>query len=159
MSNRTNSPWLWLPIALIVGVVLMFAMVPVIARTAAIAAPASFFAWFKGHGLSLLAPLAWETFVVFGLSILLPAVVALLVLFRWLPKHRVAVAACLAIGVLLSQCVLMPLYFRQPFISPLAIPWWQHGLLASLLLAFGVALGLSRLSRVTTSSSGRIGAA
>ena len=154
MSNRSRSLWLSLSVALLVGAALAFAMVPFIARTAAIVAPASLFAWFKGHGLLPLALFTWDTLVVFGLSVALPVAGSLVLLFRLFPNHRIALAICMGVGVLLSAYWFAPLYFGQQSISPFAMPWWQQGLVASLLLAFCIALGLSRMFRITIRSSG-----
>jgi hypothetical protein len=155
MSNRSHFLWLWLVVAFIVGTVLAFVMVPVLARTAAIAAPANLFAWFKGHGLPPLALFSWDALVVYGLSIALPAAALLVLLFRLFQSHRIALAACLGIGVLSSLYLLVPLYSGVASVSPFILPWWQQGLVASLLLAFGIALGVSRIFRITIRSSGR----
>lgn len=155
MSNRSHSLWLWLLVAFTVGAVLAFAMVPVLARTAAIAAPANFFAWFKGHGLLPLALISWDTFVVYGLSIALPTAVVLLLLSHLFPSHHIALGACLGSGVLSSLYLLVPLYFGAASVSPFILPWWQQGLVASLLLAFGSALGISHIFRITIRPSGR----
>jgi len=45
--------------------------------------------------------------------------------------------------------VLVPLYLGQASVPPFTLPWWQQGLLTSLLLAFGIALGISRMFRTT----------
>ena len=141
--------WFWLLVAFIVGAVLALLMVPVLARTAAIAAPASLFAWFKGHGLLSLALFSWAALVVYGLSIALPAAVALVLLFCLYQRHHTASAASLGFGVLFSLYILVPLYSGQPSGFPPIFQWWQHGLLASLLLASGIALGVSQVFRIT----------
>ncbi|MBS0582339.1 MAG: hypothetical protein JSS42_04475 [Proteobacteria bacterium] len=156
MPNHSRSLWLALSVSLVVGAALAFAMVPVLARTAAIAAPPSLFAWFKGHNLLPLALLSWDTLVVFGLSIALPVAGSLVLLFRLFPTYRSALATCLGVGVLLSAYLFEPLYFGQQSISPFAMPWWQQGLVVSLLLAFCIALGVSRMFRITIRSSGRL---
>lgn len=155
MSNRPHSFWLWLLVAFLGGAVLAFAMVPVIARTAAIPAPTDFFAWSKDHGLLPLALISWDSLVTYGLSIGLPMATLLVLFFRFFPGHRIALAACLSIGVLSSLYFLVPLYFGQASVSPFILPWWQQGLVASLLLAFGAALGVSRIFRITVHPSGR----
>jgi len=156
MSRHPRSLWLSLPVSFIVGVVLAFAMVQVLARTSAISAPANLFAWFKGHGLLPLALLAWDTLVVYGLSIALPVAISLVLLFRLFPRHRLVLATCLGIGVLSSLYGFVPFYFGQASVSPFILPWWQQGLVASLLLAFGITLGVSRMFRITIRSSGRL---
>ena len=144
-----------MPLALVVGATLAFAMVPVIARTAAIAAPAVVFAWFKDRDLLPLALLLWDSLVVYGLSITLPVAVSLVLLFRLFPGNRVALASCVGIGVFSSLHWFVPLYFGQPSASLFILPWWQQGLVASLMLAFGIALGASRMFRITIRPSGR----
>lgn len=155
MSNRPHSFWLWLSVAFIVGAALAFAMVPVLARTTAIATPAGLFSWFNGHGLLPLALLSWDAVVVYGLSIALPAAAALLLLYRLFPSHRFVLAACLGGGVLSSLYLLVPLYFDGTSVSPFMLPWWQQGLIVSLLLALGFALGVSRIFRMTVRPGGR----
>jgi hypothetical protein len=154
MSKRPRSLLLRLPVAFVAGIVLAFAMVQVLARTAAISAPANLFAWFKGHGLLPLVLFAWDTLVVYGLSIALPVAVCFVLVFRLFPSHRIALAASLGIGVLSSLFWFVPLYFGQASVSPFILPWWQQGLVASLLLAFCIALGVSRMFRITIRSSG-----
>jgi len=132
-------------VAFVVGVVLAIAMVKVLARTAAISAPVYFFAWFKAHRLMPLALLAWDTLVVYGLSIGLSGAVVSVMLFRIFPSHRIALALCLCIGVLSSLYWLVPRYLDETSVSLFTLPWWQQGLVASLLLAFGIAFGISRL--------------
>jgi hypothetical protein len=144
MSHRACSLWLWLSLAFLTGAVLAFVMVPVAAHTAAIAAPASLFGWFKSHGLLPLALFSWATLVVYGLSIALPAAASLLLLFRLPQRHHPALAASLGLGVLFSAYVLVPLYSHDVGVSPFILPWWQHGLVASLLLGFNIAVGASR---------------
>ena len=155
MSNRLHSLWLWSSVAFIVGVALAFAMVPVLARTTAMAAPAGLFSWFNGHGLLPLALLSWNAVVVYGLSIALPAAIALLLLYRLFPGHRLALAVCLGGGVLLSLYLLVPHYFDGASVSPFMLPWWQQGLVVALLLAFGCAPGVSRIFRMAIRPGGR----
>lgn len=155
MPNRPSSSWLWLLLAFTLGAALVFTMVPVLARTAAIAAPANLFTWSKGHGLLPLARLSWDTFIVYGLSIALPAAAALLAFFRLVPAHRIAVAGCLGSGILFSVHFAVPLYYGEPTMFSLNLPWWQHGLVVSLLFAFGLAIGLSRIFRIASRPGGR----
>lgn len=155
MSSRPRSLWLWLSVAFIVGVALAFAMVPVLARMSAIAAPAGVFSWFNRHGLLPLALLSWDAVVVYGLSIALPAAGALLLLFRLFPGQRLALAVCMGGGVLASLYLFVPHYFGGASASPFMLPWWQQGLVVSLLLAFGAAPGVSRIFRMTVRPDGR----
>ena len=152
MPNRSIT----LLLAFVLGCALAFALVPVTARTAAIVAPKELFLWFRGHGLLPLALFTWDTIVVHGLSIAVPAAVALVLFFRWSSANRTALALCLSAGVLLSAYWLVPYSFGAQAISPLSLPWWQHGLVAALAIAFGIAIGVSRLFRITIRSSGRL---
>lgn len=143
MFNRTTSRWFWLPVAFIVGVGMAFAMVPLIAHTMAIVAPANVFAWSMEHAALEFALFAWDTLVVYGLGIALPCVAVLLLLFRLSRNNSMAMAACLGVGVVLAIYVLVPLALGQARISPFTFPWWQHGLIASLLLATAAAMAVS----------------
>jgi hypothetical protein len=155
MSNRPHSLWLWLSVAFIAGVAVAFAMVPMLARTMAIAAPAGLFSWFNGHGLLPLALLSWDAVVVYGPSIALPAAVILLLLYRMFSDHRLALTMCLGAGVLSSRYWLAPHYFGGASVSPFMLPWWQQGLVVALVLALGFALGVSRIFQMTVRPGGR----
>lgn len=103
MFNREYAKGSWLLVGFIVGAAMALVMVPVIARTAALAAPASLFAWFTGHGLAGVGSFLWSVLVVYGLSIALPAAALLLVLFRLSPSGRTALGMWLGIGVLFRR--------------------------------------------------------
>lgn len=145
MLDQTRSSRLWLLLTFIVGAVLAFALVPILGRSSAIVAPASMFVWMQGHGLQALAAFLWDVLVVYGLGVALPVIVTLLVIFRTTRTHHIAIAACLALGVLVSVYLLYPLEFGQHSVSLFELQWWQQGLMASLLLACAIALGIDRL--------------
>lgn len=157
MAKPSNAIWSSLRVGFVLGTVLAIVLVPVLARTNAIAAPPALFAWFKGNGLLPLELFSWDVLVVYGLSIALPAIVSLVLLFRFFSSHRIVSAASFSIAVLVSLYLFVPLYFGQPGVSPFGLPWWQHGLVVALLLAFGLALGVSRIFRISNRPSGRDG--
>ena len=144
MNERAHSQWFWSLIAFAVGAALALMMVPLVARTAAVVAPEGVFAWFVGHQLATLGIFLWDVLIVFGLSIALPAAVTLLGLMRLAHGHGAAMGACMGAGILFSLYVVAPLLLGQPMLSPANLWWWQQGLPASLLLAFGLALGVAR---------------
>lgn len=155
MEKHSHSFWLSLLVPWMLGAVSAFAMVQVLAVTAAIPAPPELFAWFKHHGMLRLALLGWDTLVVSGLSIALPAVAALLLLLRRFPRHRIAATLSLVTGVLLSIYFLVPIRFGETAASPFVLPWWQQGPAVSLLLASGIALGLSRRFAINARTENR----
>lgn len=144
MNERAYSFRLWGLIAFAAGAVLALVMVPLVARMAAVVAPASVFAWFASHQLATLGIFLWDVLIVFGLSIALPAAVLLLVLIRRAHGHGAIMGAYMGAGIFFSLYVTAPLLSGQAMLSPANLAWWQQGLIASLLLAFGLALGVAR---------------
>lgn len=144
MQADARSRFVRLSSAFVLGSVVAFAAVPWLARTSAIAGPRSVSGFAVNHGLRPLWLLAWNTFVVYGLGIALPLMLAWWLLMRRVPHDRMMSALALAIGALVALYVLVPVGFGEALLSPLGLPWWQHGLELSLLLVLGIELVLSR---------------
>ena len=75
----SGSRWVQAVVCLVLGVAVGIAAVFALARTAAIAAPAGLFAWFKQAGSIEAGVFSWDLLVTYGLGVGLPAfIVALL---------------------------------------------------------------------------------
>ena len=96
--SRLASPTV---LALLGGVILAFASIPLLGFTSAIAAPTSLFGWLRSHGLQSLGLLLWQATVVFGLGIGVGLAALLTLLWRASPEARVRTGAC-AVGALLA---------------------------------------------------------
>ena len=64
-------------IAVLLGIAVAFAFVPLLGISSAVAAPKQVFVWAKSNGLLEPTLFAWETLVVGGLGIALPTLVAM----------------------------------------------------------------------------------
>lgn len=155
MNRLVRSLWIFVPFALLTGIAVAFVVTPLLARTAAIAAPSTLFVGSKAHDVLPWSLLAWDTAVVCGSAISLPVALCLLLLFHGMPSRRAVAATCVSLGVLLSFYVLAPLRHGEPLMSPLTLPWWQHGLELSLLAAVALAFGASQMVRIAIHSSRR----
>jgi len=144
MARTGRERWMVPTLAVVMGAAGVVVLVPLLARTSAIAAPHAGFAWTHAHGLAPWSLLAWDTLVVFGLAVALPLTVSWLVLFSRARFSAPASLGCVVLGALLGFYVLVPWMDGAAASSPLALPWWQHGLECSLLLVGTAGLLASR---------------
>lgn len=115
--------------------------------SAAIAAPSTYFAWFKAHGVLPLGRMLWDLVVVGGLGLGLPAFVAASAAMRLGTADLVA-GLLFALAALAFSLVLLPwlhegVRFTRALAS-VARPWWSYGVELSLLLATLAALAATR---------------
>ena len=126
----------------LLGVAAVFAAVPLLGYSMAIAAPAGLLEWVRDTASSELAAFTWDLFVVSGPTVGLLVFVAALAL-RWI-YHRPggASALLLGLGALVALYFLVPLAFGGPVARP--VPWWASAAGASILLASLAAYPLLR---------------
>ena len=117
------------------GIAVVVFAVGLIARTAALAVPEGFFAWFKQAGSIEAGLFLWDLVVTYGLGIGLPAFIALLVAFRFFVAATASAALAFLAGVLLTVHVLAPLWFGYSLDMVWQRPWFAFAMEASLGLA------------------------
>jgi hypothetical protein len=132
-----------LPLAALLGAGALFAAVPLIGHTMAIAAPSGLLLWLKDAVSSEFAGFSWDLFVVFGPTIGLLVFLAALAV-RLLSRGRPGGSALVFVGVgaFVALYLLVPLAYAEPFIRPL--PWWASAGEASIILACVAAFPLLR---------------
>ena len=129
--------------ALIGGVTLAFASVPLLGLTSAIAAPVALLAWFKSHGALWLGLLVWETLVVFGLGVGVGLAAFLTLLWRASPDTRTRTGVA-TIAALFATTYAIPYLYRYPFASLHGRSVWNAGQALAVALAIGIAVIASR---------------
>lgn len=128
-------------LCLFLGIVIAFVATFVIGYTSAIAAPQLWFTWFGSTEVGLFL---WDTIVVYGLGVGVPAVLALFIAFRFTIKPTMYSGITFVIGVLLAAYVLLPLVYDTPLSLAYTRPWWGYGFEVSLICAVLAALLLTR---------------
>lgn len=134
-------------IAVSTGAFLLFALIPVVGYSNAIAAPQGFFEWFRSSLSVEFGVLAWDMLVVYGIPVGLPIALATLVVCWISNLPRRYAAAFVAAGALLALFVLIPMYSGEPQTRPLL--WWASALEYSILI--GAAAGAFAWRRRGTS--------
>ena len=141
----SGSRWVQAVVCLVLGVAVGIASVFVLARTAAIAAPQGFFAWFKQAGSIEAGVFSWDLLVTYGLGVGLPAFIVALLAFRFVVAATAGSALAFAAGVLLAIHGLAPLWFGHPLDTVWQRPWFYYAPLeASLGLATWAAWWIAR---------------
>jgi hypothetical protein len=102
--------------------------------SSAIPAPKHLFVWAKSNGLLEPTLFAWETFVVGGLGIALPTLIAMVALCGAFSSNRLVLLSALLGGVLAGLYLVVPAAYFE--LSPLFINrrWWSFGQELSLLI-------------------------
>jgi hypothetical protein len=132
-----------LPLSPLLGAGAVFATVPLIGYTMAIAAPSGLLRWLTDAVNSEFAGFSWDVVVVFGPTVGLLVFLAALAV-RLICRTRPGSAALLLLGAgaLVALYLLVPLAYAEPFMRPL--PWWASAAEASILIACIAAFPLLR---------------
>ena len=129
-------------VSALLGVTAVFAAIPLLGYSMAIAAPAGVLEWLRDAASSGFAAFTWDLFVVSGPTVGLLVFLSALVL-RWIYRRPGGASALLlGLGAFASLYLLVPLAFQDPIIRPL--PWWASAAEASILLACLAAYPLLR---------------
>lgn len=129
-------------VSVLLGVAAVFAAVPLLGYSMAIAAPAGFLDWVGGTTSPVLAAFTWDLFAVSGPTVGLIVFLSALAL-RWIYRRPGGASVLLlGLGALLTLYLLVPLAFGGPIVRPL--PWWTRAAEASILLASLAAYPLLR---------------
>ena len=143
--SRTNA----LVVAMFLGVAVAFVFVPFLGISSAIPAPPSLFSWARSNGLLEPTLFAWETFVVGGIGLALPALAAMILLCLAYPMNRRIVALSCAGGILLGHYLFVPwMYLESPLLA-LDRRWWSLGQELSLIIVVGIICAWQWASRTT----------
>ena len=132
-----------LPLSLFLGAGAVFAAIPVIGYTMAIAAPSGPLLWLKDTVSSEFAGFFWDLCVVFGPTVgLLVFLSALAVRLACRNRPGGSALVLLGAGALVALYFLVPLAYSEPFVRPL--PWWASAAEASIIIACIAAFPLLR---------------
>jgi|GEM_PF-2775096 len=131
---------LCLVLGAVVGIIALFVM-PI---SAALAAPAGFFSWFKQAGSIDTGLFLWDVVVTYGLGLGLPAFMALLLAFRHFVAATIGSALAFLAGVLLTIHVLAPLWFGYTLDLAFQRPWFAYALELSLVVGVLAAMLVAR---------------
>jgi len=132
-----------LPLSVLLGSGAVFAAVPLIGYTMAIAAPPGLLLWLKDAASSEFAGFSWDLLVVFGPTVGLFVFLAALAV-RLICRSRPGISALvlLGAGAFAALYLLVPLAYSEPFVRPL--PWWASAAEASIVIACIAAFPLLR---------------
>ena len=140
----SGSRWVQAVVCLVLGVAVGIVAIFALARTAAIAAPAGLFAWFKQAGSIEAGVFSWDLLVTYGLGVGVPAFIVALLALRFVVAATAGSALAFAAGVLLAIHGLAPLWFGTPLDTVSQRPWFYYALEASLGLATWAAWWIAR---------------
>lgn len=137
-------------LAALAGLSTAFVCVPLLGITSAIPAPPDLFPAAKAHGLLEPALLAWQTLVVAGPAVALPALIMLAMLCVAFPGRHGVLTVAFGLALAIGLDIAVPLAYFEPITLALDRQWWAFGteLAIALSLASIVAWG-----RVTARSS------
>jgi hypothetical protein len=134
-------------VAVMLGAAIAFACVPLYGITSAIPAPAEYFQWARGNGQGALALLGWDTAVVAGLALGIPALIVLVVLCRAFPEQTFGVMLGFVAAIEIGRYVLVPLaYFEPPSFLP-DRAWFSYADELVLVIVTGLAWISTRITR------------
>jgi hypothetical protein len=138
-------------LAVMLGAAIAFVCVPLYGITAAIPGPTEYFQWARNNGQTGLALLSWNTAVVAGLALGIPAFIGLVVLCRAFPRQTFGVILGFGAAIEIGRYVLVPLAYFDPPSFMLNRAWYSY----ADELALVIAIALAWLStRITRRSSG-----
>lgn len=129
-------------VSALLGIAAVFAAVPLIGYTMAVAAPAGVLAWLRETAGSAFASFTWDLLVVSGPTIGVLMLLSALFLRSIYGRPGGISALLLGIGAVLALYLLVPLAFSETIVRPL--PWWASAAEASILLACLAAYWLLR---------------
>lgn len=132
-----------IPLSALLGVGAVFAAVPLIGYTMAIAAPSDLLLSLKEAVSSEFAAFSWDLLAVFGPTVGLFVFLAALVV-RLVSRSRPGGIALVSLGAgaFVALYLLIPLAYAEPFMRPL--PWWASAAEASIIIACIAAFPLLR---------------
>ena len=106
----SGSRWVQAVVCLVLGVAVGIVAIFALARTAAIAAPAGLFAWFKQAGSIEAGVFSWDLLVTYGLGVGLPAFIVALLALRFVVAATAGstTSVCPFAGITSPLLILLP---------------------------------------------------